>query len=117
MALREIDFQSRRPERWLADTDENGSRPGRAREADFVIRNDLTDYGLRITSVAGSPNLGFANFSQPTIILFSKQRGIHRQDDEDAGKGSDDPADDDIAQIVDAQRHSGPDADEGDEPE
>ena len=40
------------------------------------MRDDLTHYALRITPVADSPNVGFANLSATgdhSIILFSKQ--------------------------------------------
>jgi len=37
------------------------------------MRDDLTDYALRITPVADSPDAGFANLQQPAIILFPKQ--------------------------------------------
>ena len=36
------------------------------------MRDDLTHYALRITPVADSPNVGFANLQQPAIILSSK---------------------------------------------
>ncbi len=40
------------------------------------MRKDLTDYALRITSVVGSPNVGFELLLQTNATSFSEQAAI-----------------------------------------